>query len=45
MQVLLGLLMAALGGVDETADSYAAPKTVVSTGWSAGNKGRAHGRL
>jgi hypothetical protein len=30
MQVLLSLLMAALGGVDETADSYAAPKMVVS---------------
>src|SRR5208283_1223766 len=30
MQVILGLLMAALGGVDEAPDSNAAPKAVVS---------------
>ena len=39
MQVLLGLLMAALVGVDETADSYAAPKTVVSRAGVLATKG------
>ena len=39
MQVILGLLMAALAGVDETADSYAAPKTVVSRAGVPATKG------
>ena len=39
MQVLLGLLMAALGGVDETPDSNAAPKTVVSRAGVPATKG------
>ena len=39
MQVLLGLLMAALVGVDETADSYAAPKMVVSRAGVPATKG------
>ena len=38
MQVLLGLLMAALIGVDDTADSYAAPKPVVSRTGVLGTK-------
>ncbi|MGA8347611.1 MAG: hypothetical protein WB773_07280 [Isosphaeraceae bacterium] len=38
MQVLLGLLMAALIGVDDTADSYAAPKAVVSRTGVLGTK-------
>ncbi len=39
MQVLLGLLMAALVGVDETADAYAAPKMVVSRAGVLATKG------
>jgi len=39
MQVILSLLMAALGGVDETADSYAAPKMVVSRAGVPATKG------
>ncbi|MBV8310232.1 MAG: hypothetical protein JO344_07595, partial [Planctomycetaceae bacterium] len=39
MQVILGLLMAALAGVDETADAYAAPKTVVSRAGVPATKG------
>ncbi|MGC1717675.1 MAG: hypothetical protein WA746_01690 [Isosphaeraceae bacterium] len=39
MQVLLGLLMAALIGVDDTADSYAAPKMVVSRAGVLATKG------
>ena len=38
MQVLLGLLMAALIGVDDTADSYAAPKAMVSRTGVLGTK-------
>jgi hypothetical protein len=39
MQVILGLLMAALAGVDETADACAAPKTVVSRAGVPATKG------
>ena len=38
MQVILGLLMAALIGADDTADSYAAPKAVVSRTGVLGTK-------
>ena len=39
MQGILGLLMAALIGVDETADAYAAPKMVVSQAGVPATKG------
>jgi len=39
MQVILGLLMAALGGVDEAPDSNAAPTAVVSRAGVPATKG------
>ena len=39
MQVILSMLMAALIGVDDTADSYAAPKVVVSRAGGPPTKG------